>query len=89
MEECGTGNDFHRRDPPVGVNQGVDANVTRDVLVFGHERIEGVDLTGQFCRLYISTDGKRRFRSRGLFSISCGKSGIESPYNRVGVTGGN
>ena len=72
MEQSRTGDDFDGRDSAVRVNEGVDLDLTGDVLGSGGGRVDGSNRLDQNGLLEVSADRKR---SCGFFAISSGQSG--------------
>ncbi len=86
MEQGRTGDDFDGADTAVGVDEGVDLNVTRNILGFGGCRIAGRNRFEQAGLLEVSADGKR---SGGFLAMASSQTGEGIRIGRlIGVNGG-
>ncbi len=76
VQQGGAGNNLHGRHAPVGIDQRVDENIARNMLIFGEHRIHRGHGRNQLCLFHVSADGKRRYRRRRLL-VAADETGVK------------
>jgi len=76
MQQRGAGNNLHGGHASVGINQRIDEDVARNMLVFGERWICRGHGRNQFCLFDVSANGKRRHGCRRLF-VAADEPGVE------------